>query len=129
MTRERMTLAELFRRHGVDPDTLPHPPASPPDGEVRTRITQAPLQPCAACGEDSATVLVRDFGDGPRWVDLCWEHGWATVEPAPGMPTTLEGILADVREVAAELGLTLYPISPDESQEMPHRPRRHRVQP
>ncbi|MER6420703.1 hypothetical protein [Streptomyces sp. NPDC001137] len=114
MARERMTLAELFRRHGVDPKTLPQAPASPPDSEVRTRITQAPFQPCAACGEDSATVRVRDFGDGPRWVDLCWEHGWATVEPAPRMPTTLEGILADVGEVAAELGLTLRPVSPEE---------------
>ena len=82
-----------------------------------------------ACGEDSATALVRNFGDGPRWVDLCWEHGWATVEPAPGMPTTLEGILADVREVAAELGLELHPISSEDFQEMAHRARRRRGQP
>ena len=129
MARERMTLAELFRRHGVDPETLPQAPPSPPDSLVRTRITQAPLQPCAACGEDSAHVRVRDFGDGPRWVDLCWEHGWATVEPAPGMPTTLEGILADAREVAAELGLELRPISPQEFQEMADRARERRGQP
>ncbi|MFD8301513.1 hypothetical protein ACFV29_04005 [Streptomyces sp. NPDC059690] len=129
MARERMTLAELFRRHGVDPDALPHAPPSPPDSEVRKRITQPPLQPCAACGEDSSHILIRDFGDGPRWVDLCGEHGWATAEPAPGMPTTLEGILADAREVAAELGLELHPISPEEFQEMAHRARKRRGQP
>ncbi|MFF4909731.1 hypothetical protein ACFY2T_33280 [Streptomyces sp. NPDC001260] len=129
MARERMTLAELFRRHAVDPDALPHAPPSPPDSEVRKRITRAPFQPCAACGEDSSHILTRDFGDGPRWVDLCWEHGWATVEPAPGMPTTLEGILAEARQVAAELGLELRPISPGEFQEMAHRARNRCEQP
>ncbi|MGW2724995.1 hypothetical protein [Streptomyces sp. NPDC001492] len=129
MARERMTLAELFRRHRVDPDTLPHAPPSPPDSLVRTRITQAPPKPCAACGEDSATVRVRDFGDGPRWVDLCWEHGWPTMEPAPRVPTTLEGALADLREVAAALGLTVQPVSPEEFQEMARRARKRRGQP
>lgn len=129
MAREHMTLAELFRRYCVEPDSLPLAPPSPPDGEVRKRITQAPLQPCAACGEDSSHVRVRDFGNGPRWVDLCWEHGWATAEPAPGMPTTLEGILADVRGVAAELGLELHPISPEEFQRMAARARESHGQP
>ncbi|MCX5052128.1 MULTISPECIES: hypothetical protein [unclassified Streptomyces] len=45
------------------------------------------------------------------------------------MPNTLEGILADVRGVAAELGLELHPISPEEFQEMAHRARKRRGQP
>ncbi|MCX5327878.1 MULTISPECIES: hypothetical protein [unclassified Streptomyces] len=100
---DRMTLDELLKRYDVDLSTLPAAPASPADREVRTRITTKPLQPCAACGQDSATVRVLTTDHGPRWLDLCWDHGWAVVEPSPQMPTTTEGILADLREVIAEL--------------------------
>ncbi|MFI7406574.1 hypothetical protein ACIBW9_39950 [Streptomyces sp. NPDC049541] len=65
MARERMTLAELFRRHGVDPGALPHTSASPPDSEVRKRITQAPLQPCAACARGKFVVWVGQYGSIP----------------------------------------------------------------
>jgi hypothetical protein len=54
------------------------------------------------CGDDYRTAHVVTFPkEGPRWVDLCREHTIATMEPWRG-PSTVEGILADLREVAAE---------------------------
>ncbi|MEU9917783.1 hypothetical protein [Streptomyces sp. NPDC051001] len=98
-----MSLDELLKRYDVDLSSLPAAPASPADDEVRTRITTRPIQPCAVCGRDSATVRVLTTDYGPRWLDLCWGHGWAVVEPSPRMPTTVEGIFADLRDVIAEL--------------------------
>ena len=65
-----------------------------------------PPWPCSVCGEMSSTVRIYDSPEhGPRWVDLCWHHGFATMSPWRG-PSTAEGIIADLREVAAKLGLT-----------------------
>ncbi|MFF4500356.1 hypothetical protein [Streptomyces sp. NPDC001401] len=66
----------------------------------------------------AASARVYDSPDhGPRWVDLCLPHMVLTSKPAPRMPTTWEGIFADLREVTAELGLTMCPVSPQEWEE------------
>ncbi|WP_435607090.1 hypothetical protein [Streptomyces ardesiacus] len=96
---------ELLAQHGVPPAQLEPAPAPPALSEVITRILAARPHPCSACGADSATARVVPFpGMGLRWVDLCWEHGMS-VRRRSRVPTTLEGIAADLRAAAGEAGL------------------------
>ncbi|MCX5357339.1 hypothetical protein OG864_00905 [Streptomyces sp. NBC_00124] len=70
---------------------------------MRARITARPAYRCAVCGKGRSTARVLDTGHGARWLDLCLSHGLAVLEPSLRMPTTTEGILADLREVVAEV--------------------------
>ncbi|QDO00760.1 hypothetical protein FNV65_35195 [Streptomyces sp. S1A1-8] len=59
------------------------------------------------CGWHGATARVLDTGDGPRWLDLCWRHSMNIHQPSPGMPTTMEGIVADLQLGAEKAGVDL----------------------
>ena len=106
-----MTVGELLARHAVDPARLDPAPAAPSRAQTRARYALHLEKPCSACGkeEDCRTSRVVDFPDaGPRWVDLCRDHSLATMPPWTG-PTTVEGILADLRAVAGQgAGLRLW---------------------
>lgn len=103
-----MNVTDLLAEHGVDPNTLEPAPAEPAGKEFSARIARWPLKPCSVCGDDCRTAQVLHFPEyGHRWVDLCRNHSLATWQPAPRMPSTVEGIIADLREVAAEVGAPL----------------------
>ncbi|MFF0736932.1 hypothetical protein ACFYVK_35625 [Streptomyces chartreusis] len=107
--RERMTVEELMQRYAVDPVGLDPAPAKPAMREILARFDQQWTLPCTACGKmrDCQTALSVAFpGYGPRWVDLCREHWLATMSPWRG-PTTVEGIMQDLREVIAEVSAKL----------------------
>jgi hypothetical protein len=98
-----MSVDELLARHTVDPSHLAPGPPEATRRHVSARLREPIARPCTVCGNDYRTTQVVTFPeDGPRWVDLCREHMLATMEPWRG-PSTVEGILADLREVAAEL--------------------------
>jgi hypothetical protein len=102
-----MDVEELLARHAIDPAALEPAPADTSRQQVIDRICAFPPRPCSVCGEPSPTARMRVFpGHGPRWVDLCRDHSLAVIGPWRG-PSTVEGILADLREAAAELGLPL----------------------
>jgi hypothetical protein len=112
---ERMTVDELLARHAVDPDRLDPAPASPSRAQTMARYALHREKPCSACGkeEDCRTSRVVDFpGRGPRWVDLCREDSLATMPRWTG-PTTIEGILADLRQAAAEAATMSFMDEPD----------------
>ncbi|MGW2523952.1 hypothetical protein ACWC09_44620 [Streptomyces sp. NPDC001617] len=114
--RKRMELGELLREQDVDWQALDSAPAKPTRDEQIDRVRR--LVPCSVCGELAGVARVHDSPEGgSRWVDLCMPHAVLTWPPAPGMPTTWEGIFADLRDMAAELGLTMRPISEGEFQE------------
>jgi hypothetical protein len=124
---ERVTFDELLARHGMDPATLPVAPADPSRQEMRDRCRILPGAPCMVCDEYCATTSVANIpGHGPRWVDLCWRHFRGVTKPAPGVPSTMEGILADIRAAADEVGLSMREMSAEEWGEMGRRARRHR---
>ncbi|WP_217236031.1 hypothetical protein [Streptomyces sp. AC555_RSS877] len=103
------TVDQLLAAHSVDPTLLDPGPADPDRAQTRARYAGLHLRPCSACGkeEDCRTARVIVFPEaGPRWVDLCRDDSLAVMGPWRG-PTTWEGILADVREVTAEMGLPL----------------------
>jgi len=102
-----VTVDELLAHHGIAPAYLEPAPADAARREVIDRICAAPARACSVCGEPSPTARIVDFpGYGRRWVDLCSGHSKAVMQPWRG-PTTVEGILADLREVAAEMGAPL----------------------
>ncbi|MFG2789998.1 hypothetical protein [Streptomyces sp. NPDC048419] len=126
--RERMELGELLRQQRIDLSTLEHAPASPTARERALRVKRPPPWPCVVCGNEGA--ISRPYTSpehGPRWVDLCMPHAILTWPPAPGMPTTTAGILADLQEVAAERGLTVRILSEEEFEEMGRRARERRM--
>jgi hypothetical protein len=97
-----VTVDELLARHAVDSSRLDPAPADPSRAQTRARYALHLEKPCTVCGkeEDCRTSRVIVFPDaGPRWVDLCRDHSLATMPPWTG-PTTMEGILADLRAVA-----------------------------
>ncbi|WEP01048.1 hypothetical protein A6P39_045205 (plasmid) [Streptomyces sp. FXJ1.172] len=100
---DHITVDELLARHTVNPSRL-EPASSEASGrDVRARLREPVVRPCTVCGEDYRTSTVVTFhGGGPRWVDLWREHTLATMGPWRG-PATVQGVLADLREVAAEL--------------------------
>ncbi|MEU5143705.1 hypothetical protein [Streptomyces sp. NPDC021139] len=100
-----MEPADLLKQHGIEPGTLEAAPAPPARRETLVRVQETPPRPCAACGAPAATTRAVAFlGAGPRWVDLCWNHGMA-VRRRSRLPATLEGIAADLRAAALEAGV------------------------
>ncbi|MEV1079900.1 hypothetical protein AB0I98_16885 [Streptomyces sp. NPDC050211] len=103
--RERMSVEELLQRHDVDPALLDPAPADPDRAQFRARFALHWTQPCSACGktQDCHTSRAVTFPEhGTRWVDLCRDHMLATMPEWHG-PSTVEGILQDIREVVAKL--------------------------
>jgi len=99
-----MELGDLLEREHVDLSALDPAPAKPTRDEQRARILRVPPRPCTVCGDAIRTTRVHTTPEhGPRWVDLCRDHALLTWPAAPGMPSTMEGVLADLREVAAEV--------------------------
>ncbi|WP_327691334.1 hypothetical protein OG870_22680 [Streptomyces sp. NBC_00461] len=124
--RDRIDLGELLRQQHVDLSALEPAPAKPTSSEKVRRIQRMPPWPCSVCGEMSPTVRVYDSPEhGPRWVDLCRDHGITTMPPWRG-PSTVEGIIADLREVADKLGLTLRLVRPEKFEEKGRRARKRR---
>ncbi|QFX79511.1 hypothetical protein [Streptomyces sp. SYP-A7193] len=100
-----MEPADLLTRHAIAPERLDHAPAPPALVQALTRVQEVPSRPCAVCGAPVATARAVVFPEaGPRWVDLCWDHGMA-VRRRHRLPQTLEGIAADLRDAAREAGL------------------------
>lgn len=111
MTRPRIPLPDLLAQHPLDLSTLEPAPTSPSRAEVHARVERIHLSPCTLCGDMGATSRVHATEEhGPRWVDLCWEHGMQA-RRVSRVPSTLEGIRADLRAamaaVAAEQGVTV----------------------
>jgi len=106
--RDRITLGDLLRLERVDLGALDPAPAKPSMPEQRARVLHVPPWPCTACGDTGRTTCVYSTPEhGPRWIDLCRDHALLTWPTAAGMPSTMAGILADLREVAAEAGVPL----------------------
>lgn len=103
-----MTVEELLARHAVDPATLDPAPTDCSEAIRCARYDLHGQLPCSACGlpGDCRTSRVIATAHGPRWVDLCREHSLAVMQGWRG-PATPAGILADLREVAAEVGMPL----------------------
>ncbi|MEU9647161.1 hypothetical protein [Streptomyces sp. NPDC048188] len=100
-----MEPADLLTRHGITPEHLDQAPAPPARAQALARVQEVPPRPCTVCGAPAATTRAVVFPDaGPRWVDLCWNHGMA-VRRRHRLPQTLEGITADLRDAAREAGL------------------------
>lgn len=106
MAHDRTTISELLHQHHIDPHTLEPAPTEPTDRELSTRIRHIHLQPCTACGEPGTTTRIHTSPQhGPRWIVLCLAHAIATMRPTPGIPDTMNELLADARRIAAGLGL------------------------
>ncbi|MCX4704388.1 hypothetical protein [Streptomyces sp. NBC_01373] len=103
---DRTTVEQLLTEHAIDPAALPSAPADASRRNVMHRICMLPPWPCGVCGDPSRTSRTIDTEAGPRWVDLCRDHSLAVMPPWRG-PTTVEGIVADLRWAAAQLGLPL----------------------
>ncbi|MFJ5036027.1 hypothetical protein ACIQB5_50585 [Streptomyces sp. NPDC088560] len=100
---DHITVDELLARHTVNPSRLELASSEVSGRDVRARLREPVVRPCVVCGDDyRSTEMVTFPGRGPRWVDLCREHTIATMGPWRG-PSTVEGILADLRKVVAEL--------------------------
>lgn len=125
-----MDLGELLRQQHLDLDTLTPAPALPARDEQMQRILRVPPWPCSVCTGPSATACPYDsLQHGPRWVDLCWDHALLTRPPALKMPTTVEGIFADMRKLAAEFGLTMRIMTAEEFEDRAHWARRRHEEP
>ncbi len=100
-----MKPADLLARHGIHPARLESAPSPPAHAHILSRVQSVPPRPCVVCGDQAATACIVVCSEaGPRWADLCWDHGMA-VRPQCSLPETLEGIVSDLRAAAREAGL------------------------
>ena len=99
-----MDLAEAAAHLGVGVASLEPAPVHPTRWEYRARYGPTP-KPCSACGEPARSSGVIDHPQlGPRWLDQCRTCFLAT---PPRARVQLEQMLADLREIAAEMGADL----------------------
>jgi hypothetical protein len=106
--------ADLLRALVIDAaDLEPAPPWAPYRGTSTARIDSS--RPCASCGQPARATRVIDVpGLGPRWLDTCHPHFLAATRLLPSrMPSTVEGIVADLREAAREAGAGLTIVTDD----------------
>src|SRR5690349_16241351 len=74
--------------------------APPARAQALARVQALPPHLCTVCGEQAAAVRAVAFPDaGPRWVDLCWDHGMAARRRSR-LPAALDGIGEDLRAAA-----------------------------
>ncbi|MER5694973.1 hypothetical protein ACWDBO_31690 [Streptomyces mirabilis] len=100
--------ADLLRTLGIDPAALePAPPWAPYRGTSTARLDGG--HRCARCGQPArATRVVDAPGLGRRWLDTCRDDFLAVARLRPSrMPSTVEGIVADLRAAAVEVGAPL----------------------
>ncbi|MEU0818988.1 hypothetical protein [Streptomyces mirabilis] len=100
--------ADLLRTLGIDPAALePAPPWAPYRGTSTARLDGG--HRCARCGQPARATRVVDVpGLGRRWLDTCRDCFLAAARLLPSrMPPTVEGIVADLRAAAAEVGAPL----------------------
>jgi hypothetical protein len=103
----RMTVEDLLAAHAIDPAGLESAPVDCSRRQVEARICSMPPRPCTFCGEVSPSARAVDLpGHGPRWVDLCSRH-WRQVRRRWRGPSTVEGIVADLRAAADAVGVKL----------------------
>lgn len=106
-----MDLAEAVEHLGVDPAGLEPAPTRPTRWDYRARYGPDP-KPCSACGQPARSSGVIDHPTlGPRWLDQCRACFLAT---PPRVRVPLEQMLADLREVAAEVGVPLTILTDDD---------------
>ncbi|MBZ6142489.1 hypothetical protein [Streptomyces olivaceus] len=100
-----MEPVDLLAGHGIGPVHLEPAPSPPARAQTLARVQSVPPRSCVVCGDEAATARIVVYPDtGPRWADLCWDHGMA-VRPRCSLPETLEGIVSDLRAAAREVGL------------------------
>ncbi|MEV5646090.1 hypothetical protein AB0L67_39285 [Streptomyces flaveolus] len=102
-----MEPTDLVTQHGIDPTR----PAPAPPARAQTSPASRRRRPHLSTvrGEQAATARAVVFpGAGPRWVDLCWDHGMAARRRSR-LPATLDGIGEDLRAAAREAGLAPRP--------------------
>jgi len=106
--------ADLLRTLGIDPAALdPAPPWAPHRGTGTARLDGG--HRCARCGQPARATRVVDVpGVGPRWLDTCRDDFLALGRLSPSrMPSTVEGIVADLREAAREASAPLTILTDD----------------
>jgi hypothetical protein len=106
--------ADLLRTLGIDPAALdPAPPWAPWRGTAVERLDGG--HRCARCGQPARATRVVDVpGLGLRWLDTCRTHFLAVTRLLPSrMPSTLEGIVADLRAAARDAGAPLTILTDD----------------
>ncbi|MFE5368239.1 hypothetical protein [Streptomyces mirabilis] len=109
-----MDTDDVLRTLGIDPAALdPAPPWAPYRGTSLARIDGS--RPCARCGQPARATRVVDVpGLGRRWLDTCRDDFLAASRLLPSrMPSTVEGIVADLRAAAAEAGTDLTIVTDD----------------
>lgn len=109
-----MDATDLLRTLGVDPATLdPAPPWAPYRGTGTARLDGG--HRCVRCDQPARATRVVDVpGLGPRWLDTCRDCFLAAARVLPSrMPSTVDGIVADLREAAAEAGVDLAVVTDD----------------
>lgn len=100
--------ADLLRTLGIDPAALdPAPPWAPYRCTSTARLDGS--HRCVRCGQPARATRVVDVpGLGRRWLDTCRDCFLAVARLLPSrMPSTVEGIVADLRAAAAEVGADL----------------------
>jgi hypothetical protein len=106
--------ADLLRLLTIDPaDLAPAPPWAPYRGTGTERIEGD--HRCEQCGEPAQATRVVDLpGMGRRWLDTCRTHMLAVAGQRPSrMPSTAEGIAADLSAAAREAGVGLTIVTDD----------------
>jgi hypothetical protein len=109
-----MDIADLLRTLGIDPAALEAaPPWAPYRGTGTARLDGD--HRCARCGQPARATRVVDVpGLGRRWLDTCRDDFIAVGRLLPSrMPSTLEGIVADLRAAARDAGVDLTIVTDD----------------
>ncbi|MFE2832135.1 hypothetical protein ACFXI6_13975 [Streptomyces mirabilis] len=109
-----MDTVDLLHSLGIDPAALePAPSWAPYRGTSLARIDGS--RPCARCGLPARATRVVDVpGLGRRWLDTCRDDFLAASRLWPSrMPSTVEGIVADLRTAAVEAGADLTIVTDD----------------
>ena len=109
-----MDATDLLRTLGIDPAALDQaPPWAPYRGTGAARIDGS--RSCAQCGQPARATRVIDVpGLGPRWLDTCRADLLAAARLLPSrMPSTVDGIVADLDAAAAEAGVDLAVVTDD----------------
>jgi len=102
--------ADLLRSLAVDPANLDPAPARLRSAAARERFGR----PCSVCGAPAQATTTVALSGGCCWLDTCRDHMLAVARLRPSrMPSTVEGIAADLREAAREAGVGLTILADD----------------